>query len=93
MKIKNSRQRKRIILRCLLIICVLIFLSAAFIEWRVKPVVASVASVQAKGFAVTAVNRAAAEVLREYDIPELESVTSSDEGLLRSVSTDRKSVV
>lgn len=76
------------LIKLFLIICILTAVFIAFVHWRVRPVISSVAAVQAKSFAVSAVNKAAADVLSECDIPELEEVSSDSSGSLRSVTTN-----
>ncbi len=82
----KNRMHIRII-RLLFFICILTAI-IVFIRWRVRPVISSVASVQAKSFAVSAINKAAADILSENSIPELETVTSDKSGSLRSVTTN-----
>ncbi len=74
-------------------IVLLIFIAAAFcfVEWRIAPVVQSVAAVQGKAFAVEAINQAAADVLEENHFGESEIVTTDADGTLCSVITDTAS--
>ena len=83
----KNRMHIRII-KLLFFICILTAIIIVFIRWRVRPVISSVASVQAKSFAVSAINKAAADILSENSIPELETVTSDKSGSLRSVTTN-----
>lgn len=88
MRVKHPSRSKRKFLSVFLVLLILIIGTIVFIQWRVSPVVCSVASVQAKSFAVTAINKAAAEVLEKNDLHPLESVTASGDGTLKSLSTN-----
>ena len=72
---------------------VLLLLSAAgvlFLEFKVRPVTRSIALVQAKSYAVAAINETVSEVLDEMQItPEsLETVSVQEGGRLTSLSTN-----
>ena len=86
--LKRKTLRKRSLLRIIALLIILSVLAVLFVQWRVRPVIASIASVQAKSFAVTAVNKAAAKALEECDIHQLEEIDTSEDGSLRSLSTN-----
>ena len=78
----------KILIKTIVTIIIIAALLFGFIEWRVSPVVRSVAAVQGKSYAISAINRAAQEVLEENRSGELETSSSSEDGRLCSIITN-----
>ena len=76
--------------KLLLFMVILLTASVLFLELRLKPVAASVASVQAKAFATDAINESVGEILEEMNITgdDLETVTALADGSLSSINTN-----
>ena len=85
---KRGKIRSAVIIKIMLLIAVITALVWGFLEWRVTPVVQSVSSIQGKSFAISAINQAAADVLEAEDLSDKDSITTSSDGMLRSLSTD-----
>ncbi len=87
---KNGR-RMRKKLRIIIIFIIIIIIGAMlFLEMRMKPVIRSVAALQAKSYATEVINETVANILEELELtPEsLEIVTSAEDGTLTSISTN-----
>lgn len=85
---RKKHKNIKILTKAIAAVIIAVILLCCFIEWRVTPVVRSVAAVQGKSYAIEAINKAAQEVLEENNISELETPASSSDGKLCSISTD-----
>ena len=85
---RKTHNKRVVLIRVIIFLIVSVLLIWGFLEWRVTPVIRSMAAVQGKSFAVSAINKAAAEVLEETGITETAKVSTSADGMLRSLTTD-----
>ena len=72
------------------VLLAVIIVSVIFLEVKLKPVIAAASLVQAKSFAVTAINETTVNILDEMNITneELENVTVSEDGTVRAISSN-----
>lgn len=76
--------------KIIIIIFIILIITITFLEIRLKPVIRSVASVEARSFATLTINETVTDILDEMNIneEELENVTKSSDGTIASVSTN-----
>lgn len=85
---KRSGKRKLFVL--LLLFVLLIAGGTGMTEWRLKPVLRSIACMKARSYATEALNRAASEVLSEEtgEEEELECIRQTNDGAVTAVTTN-----
>ncbi len=90
MLIRNTGRRKSKFPKIIFAALAVILLTVIFLEIRLKPVIRSVASIQAKSFAVLTINETVTDILEEMNLSgeELETVTTSSDGTVASISTN-----
>lgn len=90
----RRRINRRVMGRFIFVLILLVIGIIIFLEVRLKPVIRSVSSIQAKTFATLCINETAVKVLEEMQLsPEdLETITQSSDGTLSSISTNTVTV-
>lgn len=93
-RIVRNKKRHRMTVKAAVFLILLFASGILLLELKIKPVTRSIALVQAKSFAVAAINETVTEVLDEMQITpdSLETVTLREGGELASLSTDTVTV-
>ena len=87
---KDSRRRRIRIIRLVIIFLITAVSAVIFLELRMKPLIADVAMIQARGYVINIVNEAALEVMKSSDSTP-EEVRIRSDGSLAELSADTAS--
>lgn len=90
MSVRHRGRNGRKIARVIFVLLIILIITFIFLEIRLKPVIRSVASIQAQSFATLTINETVTNILDEMNIDEeeLETVTASSDGTITSISTN-----
>ncbi len=90
MFIRHRGRKQSKAAKVIFIMLIVLIITVIFLEIRLKPVIRSVASIQAQSFATLTINETVTDILDEMNISgeELETVTASSDGTIASISTN-----
>ncbi len=90
MSIRRRGRKGNKAAKVILIMLIVLIITVIFLEIRLKPVIRSVASIQAQSFATLTISETVTDILDEMNISgeELETVTASSDGTIASISTN-----
>lgn len=85
-KVRKHRRRHRLLLFTVILISGVLL----FFEWRLKPISASIAEIQAQALATELINRSVSEIFDEMELSSdaLETITFSEDNTVASVHAD-----